>query len=123
MTDEMAPDEIDAAIFRARMPAIAMLHTPNQTDPGTPGCWFGGEPTLPPAIPWPIYKHVYQPRPGVEVPMSFLAQINLEHLPEVLGLPPLPSRGTLFIFYDASLAPMAFGVKGDEPSPVMTGDA
>lgn len=55
--------------------------------------------------------------------MSFLVQINLEHLPQVLGLQPLPSRGTLSVFYDAGLAPMAFGVKGYEPSPVMTGDA
>lgn len=49
----MTPEKVDAAIFWTCMPAIVMLHTPNQTDPGTPGCRFGGQHTLQREIPWP----------------------------------------------------------------------
>lgn len=101
----MTPDGIDAALFRARVPAIAMLRTPKATDPGTPGCWFGGEPTLPPEIPGPIYEY----RNGelgiaLDIPMHFLVQINLDYLPRVLGLPQLPEIGTLFAFFDPAFA-------------------
>ncbi|MEO0994040.1 MAG: DUF1963 domain-containing protein [Pseudomonadota bacterium] len=107
----MTPDEIDAALFRARVPAIAMLRTPQATDPGTPGCWFGGEPTLPAEIPWPYYKPnerearviIYED-PELAIPMHFLVQINLAYCPRVLGLPLLPKTGTIFVFYDPAVA-------------------
>ena len=75
---ELTDAEIDQLLFKARQPAIAMLRTPYATDAGTPGCWFGGEPTLPPEIDWPIYTHQ---KTGLEIPMHFLVQINLEYLP------------------------------------------
>ena len=96
----MTPDEIDALLFRKRKPAIAMLRTREQTGPGTPGCWFGGEPTLPAEIEWPIFEH----RDALKIPMHFLVQINLAYVPRVLGLPQLPRSGTLFVFYDAAIA-------------------
>ncbi|MEO1600547.1 MAG: hypothetical protein AAFU49_08780 [Pseudomonadota bacterium] len=73
--------EIDAALFRARMPAIAMPRTQEPTDPGTPGCWFGGEPTLPAEYDWPIFTFPHKPYRGFQVPMHFYVQIKLQYLP------------------------------------------
>ncbi|MEL6218640.1 MAG: DUF1963 domain-containing protein [Pseudomonadota bacterium] len=114
---EVTPDEIDAKLFRARVPAIAMLRTPQATDPGTPGCWFGGDPTLPAEIPWPYYKpterEAYGIRyedPDLTIPMHFLVQINLAYCPRVLGLPLLPKTGTIFVFYDPAVAQATEGI-------------
>jgi hypothetical protein len=112
----MTEDEIEAALARARVPAIAMLRTPQPTDAGTPGCWFGGEPTLPPEIEWPVYTHEES---GLDIPMHFLVQMNLAHLPTVPGL--LPGSGTLFVFYDPAVAPISSGILGDEPTPMVLG--
>lgn len=72
---------IDAALFRARMSAIAMQRTPEPTDPGTPGCWFGGVPTMPAEYDWPIFTFPHQPHRGFQVPMHFYVQISLQYLP------------------------------------------
>lgn len=108
---ELTDDEIDAILWRVRKPAIAMVRVKNQTDPGTPGCWFGGKPTLPPNIDWPIY---HNQRPQVSVPMHFLVQINLAYMPRVLGMPKLPTKGTLFVFVDPIFAPMG---EDEVPNP------
>lgn len=110
MAGSMTDDEIDAALFRARVPAIAMLRTRHATDAGTPGCWFGGAPGLPPWIPWPVFSH---PEIGIEIPMHHLVQINLAYCPRVLGLPPMPRTGTLFVFLDPVCGPC--DILGEEP--------
>lgn len=94
-----------------------MLKTTDRTESGAPGCWFGGEPTLPSEISWPLYSH----SDVLEIPMHFLVQINLAYVPQVLGLPRLPTQGTLFVFYDPALAPAYCGFNGDEPSALITG--
>ncbi len=109
---KLTDDEIEAWMARRRQPAIAMLHTAKPDDEGTPGCWFGGDPTLPPDVEWPIYKHRQS---GLELPHHFLAQINLAYVPQVLGLPPLPKKGTLFVFYEQRLAPI--GIFDEEATP------
>ena len=98
-------DEVDAMMFRARMPSIAMLPVPRGDDgtlhgTGTPGCWLRGAPSLPPEYEWPIFTFPHEPYQGFQVPMHFVVQINLQYLPRVLGLPELPPKGTLFVFYD-----------------------
>lgn len=100
----MSTNELNVSLAAARHPAIAMLKTPRPEDSGTPGCWFGGQPTLPTEIDWPIYKYPYEPYEGFSVPMHFLAQINLQLLPRVLGLPELPPSGTIFIFFEPTIA-------------------
>ncbi|MFK7943997.1 MAG: DUF1963 domain-containing protein, partial [Paracoccaceae bacterium] len=118
MTDTvLTPSEIDALIRAKRQPAIALLRTAAVDDPGTPGCWFGGSPTLPADIDWPVYVHT----DGTRIPMHFLVQINLAQLPQVDGLPALPTHGTLFVFFECAVAPVAVGVMGDEPTPMLLG--
>ncbi|MGF1551015.1 MAG: hypothetical protein ACFBWO_00765 [Paracoccaceae bacterium] len=45
MTD-LTDDQINALLFKERLPAIAMIHSKNNGLRET-GCWFGGEPSLP----------------------------------------------------------------------------
>lgn len=116
-TEAPSAAECEALIAASRTPAIAMVTGPGPNQPGAPGCWFGGEPTLPPNIDWPYYVH----ETGLAVPMHFLVQINLAELPGVPGLPPLPPTGTLFVFYDPAVAPMASGESGEEPTPMVLG--
>ena len=58
---------------------------------------------MPPEFHWPMYTH----DDGIDVPMHFLVQINLGELPVVDGMPVLPRTGTLFVFYDPTVAPYA----------------
>ena len=104
----MTEAEIEALIASKRKPAIAMLRTAQRTDTGTPGCWFGGAPTLPAEIDWPVYAHdaYYLDKP-FEIPMHFLVQINLAYVPRVVGLPQLPRTGTLFVFFEPVVAAWA----------------
>ena len=53
---------------------------------------LGGQPNLPPEIPWPRWNG--------DQALSFIAQFDLSTLPAVSGLP-LPQHGSLFFFYDA----------------------
>lgn len=76
-------------------PAVLLNKMPTPDTMGAPGCWLGGLPTLPPEIEWPWF--VYKDQPAV--PMHFMAQINLSHLPRPDGFLDLPSTGTLFVFH------------------------
>ncbi|MEM8792113.1 MAG: DUF1963 domain-containing protein, partial [Pseudomonadota bacterium] len=63
-------------------------------DPGLPGCWLGGRPTLRPEIEWP-WDEV-----SGGTPMRFLGQINLAQIPPVAAYPEMPRTGTLFFFHE-----------------------
>lgn len=88
-------EEIDQAIEDARRPALLLNKTKFPDDPGEPGCWLGGAPTLPPDIEWP-----YHEVEGVMSPLYFVTQINLTRVQASISFPSLPDRGTLFFFYD-----------------------
>lgn len=49
----LSQTEMDALLLQARQLGILLLKTPHADGPGVPGCWLGGEPTLPPEIDWP----------------------------------------------------------------------
>jgi len=100
------PTEHITVVEAAGVPAVAMLATQYETDPGAPGCWFGGAPTLPPEIPWPCFEFTFSGA-AYSVPMHFFAQIDLAQVPRVPGLPDFPGSGTLFVFYDPAVAPRA----------------
>jgi uncharacterized protein YwqG len=100
----MTPEDLDALIRSKQKPGIVLQRTPRQTDEGAPGCWLGGEPTLPPEIEWPVFNPKKFLGDDIAIPMHFFAQINLAHLPDVPGLPEIPRKGTLFIFYDPAVA-------------------
>lgn len=89
-------DEADIArlLEANRKPQILLLKTPSRDAPGAPGCWLGGQPTLPSDIAWPWFIHKGDPL----VPMHFMAQINLAEMPRSKGFPDLPATGTLFFF-------------------------
>ncbi|MBI1493652.1 DUF1963 domain-containing protein [Halocynthiibacter styelae] len=117
MTDKKLSDvEIDGYLARMRSLATMMLRTTKQTDEGMPGCWFGGQPTLPAHIEWPVYKC---PFPEVDVPLHFIFQIDLRFVPRAMEYPEFPERGTLFVFVEPILAPF------DETShipPLLSGE-
>lgn len=119
--------EIDARMYRARMPAIAMLSVPhdeqgNPLGEGTPGCRLGGAPSLPPEYEWPTFTFSERPFEGVQLPMQFVLQLNLQYLPRVIGLPELPPKGTLFVFYEPISASMPWSFEDRELPPMLTGD-
>lgn len=88
-------EEIYQAIEDARRPALLLNKTKFADGPGEPGCWLGGEPTLPPHIDWP-----YQEVEGISSPLYFIVQINLARVPRSEGFPDVPETGTLFFFFD-----------------------
>ena len=63
---------------------------------------IGGRPDLPNHFEWPKWKNE---------PLSFIAQVNLENLPEESFLNALPSRGILSFFYSATQATWGFDPK------------
>ncbi|MEM8793399.1 MAG: DUF1963 domain-containing protein, partial [Pseudomonadota bacterium] len=91
---EPTQTEIDAMLFRCRRPGILLNKTLRPDDPGLPGCWLGGRPTLPPEIEWP-----WDDVTG-GTPMRFLGQINLAQIPPVAAYPEMPRTGTLFFFHE-----------------------
>ncbi|MEM6891170.1 MAG: DUF1963 domain-containing protein [Pseudomonadota bacterium] len=90
-----AEAEFNALLARAKKPAISLIKMPDQEQPGAPGCWVGGEPTLPPDMEWPHYD-----KQGLMIPMHFFGQINLAHLPMMPDYPEMPTEGTLFYFVE-----------------------
>lgn len=86
------------------LPGFHLRKVPNSEEPGAAGCWFGGHPTLPPGVEWPIFRTGDEDRP--DVPMHFLAQINLASIPRIDGYPEMPDVGTLFFFVDTVYEPM-----------------
>ncbi len=104
---EMSDLEVDGKLLHAKKQAAIVLRTPQQTDDGMPGCWFGGKPTLPPDIEWPTFKSEV---PGLDpVHLHFILQINLKYVPCALNFPEVPNRGTIFVFVEPMFAPK--GVK------------
>ena len=87
--------EVDAAVSQMRRPALMLSKMPTPNAKGAEGCWLGGMPNLPADIAWPWHAHG-----GVDlVPMHFLAQINLAHLPRDPAFPQMPQSGSLLFFY------------------------
>jgi uncharacterized protein YwqG len=55
---------------------------------------IGGEPNLPPSLDWPTIEF----EDGTKASLDFLAQINLEELPEIEARGALPKTGMLYFF-------------------------
>lgn len=72
---------------------------------------MGGEPDLPPSVPWPHWNGV-NGRLDTPRPLHFLAQINLADVSAHLPGNSLPTSGLLSVFYDADEQP--WGMPGDE---------
>jgi len=66
---------------------------------------IGGRPDLPEHIDWPIWK---------ELPLSFVAQINLIDLPKQKFLNILPSKGVLSFFFSWNSETWAFDPKNKD---------
>ena len=63
---------------------------------------FGGRPDLPANFVWFEWN---------DLPLSFIAQINLAELPDVSGRRLLPDRGRLYFFYDSQQEAWGFDPK------------
>lgn len=75
------------------------LYTPSR--PGAdvmPNSWFGGEPSLPNDIAWPVYTYE-----GVDYPMSFVLQLDCADVPRFEQYPDFPERGVLLFFFEFQL--------------------
>lgn len=103
----MDESEVREFLLQMRQPCIAMAAVEDQRETGS---WLGGWPRLPEEIEWPVYRADN----GVEVPLHFLAQIDLEACPVVAGLPPLPRTGQLLVFVEPIFAP--FDTDGEAQS-------
>ncbi len=102
MTDEtLSNQEMDDFTRQIAKPTLFMIRTENQTDTGVPGCFYGGQPTLPSDIDWPVF---HCPSPPVDIPMQFICQIDFEQVPRLPGLPDFPEGGTLFVFIETLVA-------------------
>lgn len=100
--DELSPDRCEDMLEQARWPGVFLRKTAHADGPGTPGCWLGGEPTLPAELDWPWYET----EQGYSVPMHFLAQIDLAEVAHSGDFPGLLEAGTLFFFHDPIYAPV-----------------
>ena len=96
-------DEIDARLYNSRVPSIMLNKTAMPDGPGAPGCWFGGEPTLPPNIEWPYRPALFD---APSFPMHFLLQLDLTQVPRLAAYPDIPTTGTLFFFVEPLVAPL-----------------
>lgn len=105
----MSEAEIADLLEKGHQPGLVLVKTRKPKDPGLPGCWFGGLPTLPAHVDWPIYDAA-EDEPSV--PMHFVCQINLAQVPEFEGRPEMPTSGTLFFFVDPIFAPVYSIPKG-----------
>jgi len=100
---------LDALLEQAKRPGLFLRKTPEADGPGAPGCWLGGAPSLPARLEWPTFAVSGLP----EVPMHFVAQIDLAQAPRAPGPWDMPARGTLFFFYDTIFAPVVgLGAEG-----------
>jgi len=63
---------------------------------------IGGNPDLPPSVPWPEWKGNY---------LDFLMQFNLSSIPEDLRPNLLPASGRLYFFYDHESSTWGFDPK------------
>lgn len=84
--------EVAATLAAARRPAL-LLRRVDPLHPPAARSRLGGLPCLPASVPWPRHR-----RTGL--PLHFLAQIDLQELPDLDGTSPLPRTGTLLFFAD-----------------------
>lgn len=106
LTDE----ELDEIAEEGRRQYVLFRHVDDPSQEGAPGCWSGGEPTLPAEIPWPIREGAYAPDnlnipgdgiPKIDYPYMFAFQVNCAEIPVLPDEPEgTPHEGTLFVFYD-----------------------
>lgn len=95
--EETYHPEVVRVLRRLHMRALDLQVPPRRGHEGMPGCWFGGRPTLPPEIDWPVYVHN-----GHAIPMHFLAQFDCASLPKLEEYP-MPESGTVMFFYEPHL--------------------
>lgn len=95
--NELSDAEIEALVETNRIKGYRLRTGESRFSSGAPGCWIGGNPTLPKMIEWPYYCSKYQP---ADVPMIFIAQIDCAQFPVIEDRPEIPRSGTLFFFYD-----------------------
>lgn len=96
-TTQTPPPEVLADLIAlARLEAVLLVKTNSDERSGVPGCWFGGEPTLPKRFDWPWIVDEATPRN----PIGFLARVDLAQVPRTPLMPPLPATGTLFFLSD-----------------------
>lgn len=84
-------DEIDAAVEAARRPALLLNKMKFPDEPGEPGCWLGGAPTLPPECEWPHHQIADR-----HIPLHFIARINLATVPHATASPMCPQAARCF---------------------------
>lgn len=73
---------------------------------------FGGRPDVPPDFLWPTFlKEGYDEEEKKEVPLSFLAQFNLEELADYDTEQLLPPKGLLSFFYELDSQSWGFSPK------------
>ena len=57
------------------------------------------------------------------MPLQFVLQLNLDYVPHILGMPALPRKGTLFLFFESILAPTIFASDPEVYPPKLNGQA
>ncbi len=73
-------------------PGILLLPSETEDNEGIPGrSRIGGTPELPEGTRWPYSGNL---------PLAFIAQINLEELPDIQERQLLPAKGILYFFYE-----------------------
>ena len=90
----LAPADIVQAFKDLAVPALRLVRS---SEPST--SHLGGVPLLPESFIWPSCD---------EVPLNFLACLDLAHLPEKSGVEWLPRLGRLLFFYDTTRQPWGF---------------
>jgi uncharacterized protein YwqG len=94
--------EIAGAVERLAQPSIRLISHPDGDRDGAIGASrLGGNPDLPPDTPWPACQ---------DIPMSFIAQINLAAIDPYDLYHVLPPKGLLSFFYDSKQQ-----IYGDQP--------
>lgn len=88
-------------------PSCRLVPDPSIDSPTAGASRLGGVPDLPPGTEWPT---------GPDAPLSFVAQINLADVAEVMPSSGLPASGLMAFFYDA-VSQSAWGfAPGDDVS-------
>lgn len=97
MAEEKYGSEIASMLRERYRPGFHCEVPPRLGREGVSGCWFGGRPTLPAEIDWPVFT-----RPNASMPMHFLAQFDCAKIPRLEGSL-LPACGTLMFFFEPHL--------------------
>src|SRR6185437_6837278 len=92
-------NELGLGKFAAQLKSLVLPSVRLKPTGGTaPTCGskLGGFPDLPSRFDWPVN--------GQNIPMAFVCQLTLRHIPPCLNPPPLPSKGLMYGFFDAASA-------------------